>query len=60
MVKPGGNLVYATCSILPSENEKQIETFLERNPGWEIIEQIRMNPDQGDFDGFFGCLLRKA
>ena len=33
MVKPGGDLVYATCSILPSENEKQVKAFLKRDAG---------------------------
>lgn len=37
LVKPGGGLVYATCSILPAENEKQIASFLERNPDFEVV-----------------------
>ena len=36
-VKPGGKLVYATCSLLPDENEKQIEAFLARNEEFEQI-----------------------
>ena len=35
-VKPGGKLVYATCSLLPEENEKQIEAFLARDEGKEF------------------------
>ena len=34
LVKPGGRLVYATCSVLPEENEDQIAAFLARAPGW--------------------------
>ena len=34
LVKPGGRLVYATCSVLPSENEQQTEWFLENHPGF--------------------------
>ena len=37
LVKPGGGLVYATCSVFPAENEKQIEAFLERHPEFEIV-----------------------
>ncbi len=37
LVKPGGGLVYATCSVLPAENEKQIAAFLERNADFEVV-----------------------
>ena len=37
LVKPGGGLVYATCSVLPDENERQIEAFLARHPEYEIV-----------------------
>jgi 16S rRNA (cytosine967-C5)-methyltransferase len=37
LVKPGGGLVYATCSVLPAENEKQIAAFVERHPEFEIV-----------------------
>jgi 16S rRNA (cytosine967-C5)-methyltransferase len=36
-VKPGGRLVYATCSILPRENEARIATFLARNPAFKLL-----------------------
>lgn len=35
-VKPGGTLVYVTCSVLPDENDRQIERFLGHNPGYEV------------------------
>lgn len=35
-VKPGGYLVYSTCTIAPEENEQQIYSFLDQNPDWEI------------------------
>jgi 16S rRNA (cytosine967-C5)-methyltransferase len=37
LVKPGGGLVYATCSVLPAENERQIEGFLHRHPEFELV-----------------------
>jgi 16S rRNA (cytosine967-C5)-methyltransferase len=37
LVKPGGGLVYATCSVLPAENERQIEAFLERHPEFAVV-----------------------
>jgi len=37
LVKPGGGLIYATCSVLPAENERQIEAFLERHPEFAVV-----------------------
>lgn len=37
LVKPGGGLIYATCSVLPAENEHQIAGFLERHPEFEVV-----------------------
>lgn len=37
LVKPGGGLIYATCSVLPAENEHQIASFLERHPEFEAV-----------------------
>jgi 16S rRNA (cytosine967-C5)-methyltransferase len=59
MVKPGGHLVYSTCSFLPSENEQQIERFMTENPGWTLVQSLRNDPDQEQGDGFFAALLQK-
>ncbi|MDP2373521.1 RsmB/NOP family class I SAM-dependent RNA methyltransferase, partial [Reyranella sp.] len=40
LVKPGGGLIYATCSVLPAENEHQIEAFLNRHPEFEIVPAV--------------------
>jgi 16S rRNA (cytosine967-C5)-methyltransferase len=59
MIKPGGLLVYATCSILPSENEEQVKTFLtDRQNTFELIAQKRCWPSEG-FDGFYMALLKR-
>ena len=60
MLQPGGKLVYATCSILPGENERQIEWFLARNPGWELEGERSISVAQTGFDGFFMARLRRV
>jgi 16S rRNA (cytosine967-C5)-methyltransferase len=59
MIKKQGLLVYSTCSILPSENEKQVEQFLNNNGDkFELIEEKHHWPSDG-FDGFYMALLRR-
>ncbi len=75
LVKSGGRLVYATCSILPQENEQQVERFLAANPGWTLLDcaallnsskvnldtgvYLRMNSAEYKTDGFFAAVLEK-
>lgn len=59
MVKKDGLMVYSTCSVLPSENERQVENFLTTNDGkFELLDQKHIWPSDG-FDGFYMALLRK-
>jgi 16S rRNA (cytosine967-C5)-methyltransferase len=59
MVKPGGMMVYATCSIFPSENEKQVEQFLEKKGNDFSLEEMQhVWPSEG-FDGFFMARLKR-
>ena len=40
LVKPDGGLIYATCSVLPAENEHQIAAFLKRHPDFEVVPAV--------------------
>lgn len=69
LLKPGGVLVYATCSILPEENQQQVSRFLQQQAdarllpvpqqteataiGWQLL------PGEQDMDGFFYAILQK-
>ncbi len=59
MVKPGGCLVYATCSILPSENNMQVETFLKANSEFSLVKQESISPNTSGFDGFYMALITR-
>ena len=56
--KPGGRLLYATCTVFPEENAAQIDAFLVRQPGAQRVSEERLLP-QDDRDGFYYALLRK-
>ncbi len=58
MVRHGGTLAYATCSLLTDENEAQITAFQSRHPGWTLKTQRRFSPLQGG-DGFFLATLTR-
>lgn len=60
MVKKGGYLIYATCSLLPSENRGQVDWFLEQNPGqWELEEDLKLFPHKDRFDGFYVSRMKR-
>ena len=44
-VRPGGRLVYSTCTILPEENQNQVRAFLERHPEFEMDENVNYLPE---------------
>jgi len=58
MLKKGGKMVYATCSILPSENNEQVEEFLKNNPNFKMIKDEKVMPSQG-YDGFYMALIER-
>jgi 16S rRNA (cytosine967-C5)-methyltransferase len=55
LVKRGGALVYATCSLLESENEAVVAAFSGRHPGFGPPVFLRIRPDIDDSDGFFAA-----
>jgi 16S rRNA (cytosine967-C5)-methyltransferase len=59
MVKQGGKLVYATCSILPSENELQVKAFLKNHPEFTLLKDQKVSPVKFGFDGFYMALLER-
>ncbi len=60
LVKPGGKLVYATCSIFPSENEKQVHGFLKNHPEFEFEKEHKVSPAKSGFDGFYMALMKRV
>ena len=71
MLKPGGRLVYATCSLEPEENDDVIAAFLREHPDFRLDApasvpfpldhgMLRLRPDRLDSDGFTAVRLRRA
>jgi 16S rRNA (cytosine967-C5)-methyltransferase len=72
LVKSGGRLIYATCSLLTEENEAQVSAFLARAPEFKRIplgaplpdslygEMLRLTPRSNGTDGFFGAVMERA
>lgn len=58
-VKPGGTLVYSTCTLNPDENENNVLAFLTLNPDFEIQEERTFFPFESEYDGFYYAKLRK-
>jgi 16S rRNA (cytosine967-C5)-methyltransferase len=60
MVKVGGQLVYATCSLLPAENQHQVTKFLNECDGqFSLIRDQTISPAETGFDGFYMALLQR-
>jgi 16S rRNA (cytosine967-C5)-methyltransferase len=72
LLKVGGRLVYATCSLLQEENEMQVTAFLERHPNFSRVAlsdpvpealhgpALRLTPRANGTDGFFGAVLERT
>ena len=61
ILKKGGKMVYATCSILPSENDKQVQKFLKTDEGKEfrLLREKKILSSESGYDGFYMALLEK-
>jgi 16S rRNA (cytosine967-C5)-methyltransferase len=71
LVKPGGTVAYATCSILRKENHDQVEKFLAEHENFELVDintklsgltedsVLQLTPAQHNCDGFFVALLKR-
>jgi 16S rRNA (cytosine967-C5)-methyltransferase len=74
LVKPGGRLVYATCSMLPEENEAQVSAFLAAHPAFQLVplreaapqltesahpDYLSLTPARHGTDGFFAAVLQR-
>ncbi|TCR62186.1 RsmB/NOP family class I SAM-dependent RNA methyltransferase [Bosea sp. BK604] len=75
LVKPGGRLVYATCSMLSEENEDQVAAFLAAHPAFRAVplreaaprltnsahpDHLSLTPARHDTDGFFAAVMQRA
>jgi 16S rRNA (cytosine967-C5)-methyltransferase len=75
LVKPGGRLVYATCSLLPKENEEQVAAFLAAHPLFRVVplrdaapllagsareDFLSLTPERNGTDGFFAAVMQRA
>lgn len=58
ILKKGGQMIYATCSILPSENNEQVQLFLKNNPDFSLIKDEKIMPSEG-YDGFYMALIKR-
>ena len=59
-VKPGGTLLYSTCTLLERENEDVVRAFLAENEGFTAAEERTLWPDIDKTDGFFICRMVKS
>ena len=58
ILKKGGKMVYATCSILPSENGEQVRKFLAENTEFALLKEENIMPSNG-YDGFYMALIER-
>ena len=60
ILKPGGRMVYSTCSVLPRENGLQVERFLAENGGYRLVEEHSLLASRDGYDGFYMALIERV
>lgn len=58
--RPGGRVVYSTCSLEPEENQAVVRGALARHPGLELVQERELTPFADDVDGAYAACLRRA
>lgn len=59
ITKVGGKMVYATCSILPSENEGIVDKFVAENPNFKKVQEKKVLPSESGHDGFYMAAIER-
>ena len=59
-VKPGGSLLFSTCTIDRMENEENTAWFLNENPQFSLERERQFFPDEGEYDGFYIAKFRRC
>lgn len=60
MLKPGGRIIYSTCTFSKQENEDVIQGFVSEHPEYEIVQMHRIWPHKVKGEGHFAAVLQKA
>lgn len=58
-LKPGGRMIYSTCTVLKRENEEQIDRFLLTHSDFTLVEQVKLFPNVDETDGFYIAVLER-
>ena len=59
-IKPGGRVLYSTCTVDPQENEELVRRVLSGAAGYTIEQERQIFPEEGGPDGFYTCLIRRG
>jgi len=59
MLKPGGTLIYVTCSVLPQENKEIVNNFLKKHKNYTFVSEKTIFPSLNNGDGFYMAKLIK-
>ena len=60
LLKPGGRLVYSTCSIEPQENIQLVRAVVKEAPGWQLLEDKLLVPHKDGVDGAYAALIERT